>query len=244
MCPVAAATQTRREPQSHTATTPTARKPRSDAKAGRSATRALVTSSQTRPSASDWGVAASILSGTWPTRVTAVVALIKPVARSTDAAPRGIPRGKAYRSGLDLRDAGLERGRDGLAHGLELDAVEHVLEEAAHDHALGLGARQPARHQVEELLAVDAAYGRAVCAADVVRHDLEAGDRHRVGGWAQHQVAALLVSVRLLSVPLDADHAAPHRRCAVAQRALEGEVGLAVRRDVLLEGVVVEVLRA
>ena len=45
----------------------------------------------------------------------------------------------------------LERGAERLAHGLELDPVEHVLEEAAHDQPLGLGAREAARHQVEEL---------------------------------------------------------------------------------------------
>src|SRR6185437_3458224 len=45
-------------------------------------------------------------------------------------------------------------------------------------------------------------------------------------------------------VLLDADHSAPDRRRIVPQRALEGEVRLAVRRDVLLERVVVEVLRA
>ena len=48
----------------------------------------------------------------------------------------------------------LERAGDGLAHRLELDPVEHVLEEAAHDQALGLGAREAAGHQVEELLAL------------------------------------------------------------------------------------------
>src|SRR5205085_2715914 len=52
------------------------------------------------------------------------------------------------------------------------------------------------------------------------------------------------VRVRLLRILLDADHPAPHRRRLVAQGALEGEVALAVWRDVLLERVVVEVLRA
>ena len=45
---------------------------------------------------------------------------------------------------LALRDARFERGGDRLAHRLELDAVEHVLEEAAHDQALGFCAREPA----------------------------------------------------------------------------------------------------
>src|SRR5207237_9915914 len=56
--------------------------------------------------------------------------------------------------------------------------------------------------------------------------------------------AALLVRVRLLGVLVDADPPAPHGGRVVAERALEGEVALAIRRDVLLERVVVEVLRA
>ena len=96
-------------------------------------------------------------------------------ARATRRAARaGDGLAPARRDGLDLRDPGLERGAERLAHRLELDPVEHVLEEAAHDQPLGLGARQPARHQVEELLPVDLAERRAVGAADVVGEDLEA----------------------------------------------------------------------
>ena len=78
-------------------------------------------------------------------------------------------------------------------------------------------AGEAAGHQVEELLAVDLAERRAVGAADVVGEDLEAGDRvgMRVGG--EQQVAVLLVGVRLLRLPLDADHPAPDRRRLVAQ---------------------------
>src|SRR5581483_7942828 len=79
-----------------------------------------------------------------------------------------------------LRDAGLERRTKRLAHGLELDAVEHVLEEAAHDQPLRLGPREAAGHEVEELLPVDLAERRPVRAADVVGEDLEPGDAVRV----------------------------------------------------------------
>src|SRR5262245_21166877 len=58
---------------------------------------------------------------------------------------------------LRLRNTRLERGRERLANGLELDAVECVLEEAAHDQPLRLGAGEPAGHEVEELVAVDLA---------------------------------------------------------------------------------------
>src|SRR5579884_3524818 len=130
----------------------------------------------------------------------------------------------AEASPLDLRDPGFERGRDRLADRLELDAVEHVLEEAADDQALRFRPREPAGHQVEELLAIDAADRRAVRAAHVVREDLEPWDRDRVRRRREHQVAALLVGIRLLRVFLDADHPAPNRGRVLAQRALEREV--------------------
>jgi hypothetical protein len=86
------------------------------------------------------------------------------------------------------------------------------LEEAAHDQPLGLAAREPACHQVEELVAIDAAHGRAVRAAHVVRQDLETRDRNCMRRRRQHQVPVFLVGVRLLRVWLDADHSAPHGR--------------------------------
>jgi hypothetical protein len=46
------------------------------------------------------------------------------------------PRTAAPES-LALRDASLERSGERLANGLELDAVEDVLEEATHDQSLG-----------------------------------------------------------------------------------------------------------
>ena len=60
----------------------------------------------------------------------------------------------------------------------------------------------------------------------------------------EQQVAVLLVGVRPLRVLLDPDHPAPDRARLVVEHALEGEVGGRARRDVLLEGVVVEVLDA
>ena len=73
----------------------------------------------------------------------------------------------------------------------------------------GLGTRQPPRHQVEELLPVDATERGAVRAAHVVRHDLEARDRIGVCRLGEQQIAVLLVRVGLLRTFLDANHAAP-----------------------------------
>src|SRR4029079_14126469 len=148
------------------------------------------------------------------------------------------------KSGSGLGNSGLEDVAERLAYGRELDPVEDVVEEPAHDEPLRLGAREPARHEVEEHLAIHLAARRAVRAPRVVREDLEAGYRVRVRLLREEQVAVLLVGVRLLGVFLDADHPAPHGGGRVAQGALEREVGLRVRRDVLLEGVVVQVLVA
>ena len=56
-----------------------------------------------------------------------------------------------------MRDARLEGAGERFADRLEVDPVEHVLEEPAHDQPLGLGAGEAPRHQVEELLPVDLA---------------------------------------------------------------------------------------
>ena len=119
--------------------------------------------------------------------------------------------------------SGLQRRRERLADRLELDPVEHVLEEAADDQALRFRPGEAARHEVEELLAVDLTEGGAVRAADVVRKDLESGDRVGMRGLREQEVAVLLVGVRLLRTFLDADHAAPDRARAVAQRPLKAK---------------------
>ena len=58
----------------------------------------------------------------------------------------------------------------------------------------------------------------------------------------EQQVAALLEGIGLLGAGIDFDHPAPDRRRALREDAAEGEVGVGVRRRVLLRRVVVEVL--
>ncbi len=52
-------------------------------------------------------------------------------------------------------NACFERGGERVAHRLELDTVEHVLEEAPHNQPFGLSTRKTTGHQIEELLAID-----------------------------------------------------------------------------------------
>src|SRR5918996_2724032 len=163
--------------------------------------------------------------------------------RAWPPARRRAPSSPWGRSSSRREQARLEHALERLADGGELDAVEDLLVEAAYDQELGFGARQPAGHAVEELVAVHLAHGGAVRAAHVVGEDLEAGDRVRVRLRREEQVAVLLVRVRLLRVPCHADHPAPDGGGRVPKDALEGEVRGRVRREVLLERVVVEVLR-
>src|SRR5918997_4533049 len=60
-----------------------------------------------------------------------------------------------------------------LLEALERDAARNLAEEHEHYELLGLGARDAAAHEVEELHVVDLTRGRAVGALDVVCHDLQ-----------------------------------------------------------------------
>ena len=108
--------------------------------------------------------------------------------------------------------------------------------------ALAAAVVEAARGQVEELLLVDLGDRRGVGAADVVGEDLQARDRVGVGLGGEQQVAALLEGVGLLGARVDLDHPAPDGGRAGGEDAAEGEVGVGVRRRVLLGRVVVEVL--
>ena len=101
---------------------------------------------------------------------------------------------------------------------------------------------EPTGGEVEELVAVDLRDRRGVGAADVVGLDLEAGDGIGVGVGGEEQVAALLEGVGLLRAGVDPDHAAPDGGRPGGEDAAEGEVGVGVRRRVLLGRVEVEVL--
>src|SRR5687767_2357151 len=64
-----------------------------------------------------------------------------------------------------------------IAHALDRDPVEDLLEKAADNHARRFLPRQPAGLAVEDQLFVDLARGGAVGAADIVGLDLESRDR-------------------------------------------------------------------
>src|SRR5438034_11084646 len=82
--------------------------------------------------------------------------------------------------------------RSGL---LERDAVEHLAEEALHEHPPRRSRGDSARLQIEQVIRVDGADGRAVRAADVVVVDLEHRNAGRLRLVGKHEVAVRLVGV-------------------------------------------------
>ena len=80
-------------------------------------------------------------------------------------------------------------------------------------------------------------------ALDLAGLDLEVGHRVGAGAVGEHQVAVELVGVGALGARADEHVADPHRVCGVAlQRALVLDVVAAVRRAVVDEQAVLEVL--
>ncbi len=112
------------------------------------------------------------------------------------------------------------------------DRIEHFLDEAAHQHALGLGLRNAAAHQVEHRLFVERAGGRAVPAYHVVGEDFELGLGIDLRLVRQHQSLHHQLGVGLLRVARDDDLALEHRCRAAARNLLEQRLAGAARHRV------------
>src|SRR3954453_15370079 len=126
----------------------------------------------------------------------------------------------------------------------EADALDEVGEEPAYDEASRCALVDAARHQVEQLLVVEAAGGRSVTGSgDLTGLDLEVG--HAVGTRAvgEQEVAVELIGVGALGVRPDDDVADPDRVGMLAlQRAFVGDPALAPRLVVVDQQPVLEVL--
>src|SRR5918995_7035059 len=101
------------------------------------------------------------------------------------------------------------------------NAARNLAEEAVNDELLGLAARYPPAHQVEELHLIHLTRRRAVGAPHVVGLYLQAWQayRERVVG-AEDEVTVGLVGVGLLRAGLDPDKAGKDRERLVAQGPL------------------------
>src|SRR5215213_907377 len=120
--------------------------------------------------------------------------------------------------------------------------VDDRPEEPLDDQVLRLGAWQPTRLQIEEVLLLDLRDGRAVRTADVVGGNFQIGNRIRACRPAEDEVAILLIGVGLLGALFDLDQPRIDGTGIAFERALELEVAGAERRLVELPGVVIEEL--
>ena len=118
----------------------------------------------------------------------------------------------ALRAAEPRADDALQRRGDGFV----ADRVDGVVEERLDQQPLRLGARNAARHQVEELRLVDAAGRGAVAALDVVGEDLQLRLGRKLGRLRQEKRLRHHLGVGLLRVGLDDDapleHAFARRR--------------------------------
>ncbi len=117
---------------------------------------------------------------------------------------------------------------------LVLDRVEHLLEEAAHQHAFGLGLGDAAAHQVEHRVLVERTDSGAVAADHVVGEDFELGLRQDFGFVRQHQALHHQLGVGLLRVSGNHDLALERRfgaaTCHLLEQRLAGAVGHRMRQ--------------
>ena len=127
------------------------------------------------------------------------------------------------------------RWRSSLGERADGQLVEHLVEEAEHDQALGDLRRDAAALEVEALLGVDRADGRGVAAADVVRLDLEVRDALGPRPLAQREVAVGLERRRAAGVLADLDQARVDAARLVLHGALEQQVARRVRGVVVLD---------
>src|SRR5438093_6295006 len=155
--------------------------------------------------------------------------------------PSGISPTEATRT---LAKARLQLVLDHRARLLERDAVEHLAEEALHEHPPRRSRGDSARLQIEQVVRVDRPDRRAVRTADVVIVDLEHRDAGRLRLVGKHEVAVRLVGVRSRRSLLDADEAGVHSARHVLQRALEQQIGRCVADLMVLQRMKVEELLA
>ncbi len=91
--------------------------------------------------------------------------------------------------------------RSSLVHNaLDRHTIQHGLEEALHDHALGLGPAETTGHQIEDILVLDLGRGGGMGAAHIVGLDLKAGNAVGAGSAVQNQIAVALEGVGLLRI--------------------------------------------
>src|SRR5665809_7624 len=144
-------------------------------------------------------------------------------------------------STLDLLGDRLSQLLAQLGH---TDAIEHVAEESEYHELLGRDPIDATAHQIEDVLLLDRRDGRAVCAANLVRLDLELRDRARDRLLGEHDVAIGLIGVSALRAPRNLDEAGVLRAGDLLESALVEKVGRRVGNRVILQRALSEMLVA
>jgi len=122
------------------------------------------------------------------------------------------------------------------------DLLDDRRRERGGQQAARFAFRQPARAQVEQLLGVELADGRAVGALYVVRIDLELRFRVDLRVLAEQQIVVVLPRVDALATRLDDDLAVEYSAAAVADDAAEALGADGRTRSVTDQRVVIDVL--
>src|SRR6266498_1635613 len=138
----------------------------------------------------------------------------------------------------------LHRRGDPLVQPGCLDLADQLAEEAADDQPAGLVLRDPAGHQVEQVMILQPAAGAGVPGADdLAGEDLQVRYRVDPGPVGEHQVPVVLVGVGARRLGPDEHVADPDRvRARALQRALVGDPAAAVALGVIDEQPVLQVL--
>jgi hypothetical protein len=134
---------------------------------------------------------------------------------------------------VKLQSPDTEFSLDGLSKSFtdnfDGNAVVNSLEEAFHDQMHRLSPTQPAAHTIKQLLFIDATTRGPVGTTDIIRFDLQSGDRVGTTGFAHQQTVIPLVSVGLLRVFCHLDHAAPDTAGMIANHVFVEQIAFGVR---------------
>ena len=135
---------------------------------------------------------------------------------------------------VDSQSPDSEFSLDGLSKSFtdnfDGNAVVNSLEEPFHDQMHRLSPAQPAAHAIKQLLFINATTRGPVGTTDIIRFDLQSGDRIGTTGFAHQQTVVPLVSVGLLSVFCHLDHATPDAASVVPDHVFVEQIAFGVRR--------------
>jgi hypothetical protein len=144
-------------------------------------------------------------------------------------------------SGLHLVE---NRLLEAFAHPFEGDALHDGVEKAFNQDTFGIFGRDATTLEIKQRFLFQLADRGPMRAAHIIGQDFQPGDRIGPGLVAQHQVAIGLVAIGFLRARRDVNHPLPDGAAFAFERALEEQVAGGVGGQVVLLGVMVEVLGA